>query len=551
MAELITTLSIIFVTASVALLITERTGQPSILAYIMAGIISGFFIQETEILNLAQLGISFLIFIFGIKFDTERIKTVNKESKTTTLNQITFTGILSFGTGILIGLDTLSSIYFAIVASLSSTLIGIQLIEEEKSSNLIHARVSESVHLLQDIVAVLAVIILSSQSFTITAITQKLAYGSSIILLALIIRTYFFPYLAEKTEGSTELLMLTGLSTLALFTVLSNQLGISTVVGSFAAGLTVASFPYNLEILDTMGSIKDFFSAIFFVTLGSLMTLPNQETIIITASLVFFTAFLKPLIIFLQLVHHGFDSRTSFLTSISLDQISEIALIIIIQGFISGIISTELFNAVVLSAGITMVTSSYTKEKDHTLYELIKNHTNLPEFDRDIKQDESIPGNLQNHFILVGYDVQGKRLAETFKKEGKKFIVIDNDPEKALEAHENNENYIYGNIMEEKTWERAQIQSAELIISTVPFEQVSNRILNLDTKAGKIMRAKNVDEADRLLEKGADYVNLPDILTSELLEEYFEGIKEDDNYIEELRRRNLLEIKEYLEQQEG
>jgi CPA2 family monovalent cation:H+ antiporter-2 len=187
---------------------------------------------------------------------------------------------------------------------------------------------------------------------------------------------------------------------------------------------------------------------------------------------------------------------------------------------------------------------------ENQLFETL-NRYNIIESNRDLLPETNIQKSLQDHIIIVGYGTQGKRIAEQLKEIDTDFLVIENDPAKISELREKEEPFIYGNVLDDKTWEKSQYQKAGLILSTVPSSIVSNKILKLETDADKILRAKKPIEAERLLHRGALYVIIPEILSAELLKEHILGVSNERNYIEELRRKNLLEIRRYLESEEG
>jgi len=549
-AEIITSMTLIFVASALMLLISNRFDQPAVPAYLTAGILISLFVNQSELLGLAQIGIAFLVFIFGLKFDPEKITAVKTESLAVNSLQIVLVGTLSFGFATLIGLEPLQGLYFTLAATFSSSLVGLELISEEVDKNLIHGRLAESIHLIQDLLAVAIVVFLSSQTFTFNHVATNLGIAASMIVSALFIRKYLMDWISELAEGSTELLMLTGLSFLTGFIAISQYFGLSIVVGSFAAGIAVARFPHNLDILDTMGSIKDFFAAIFFVTLGVLLSFPSTEAMIMTAGLILITSLVKPALMVVSLIQQGYDPRTSFLTATSLDQISEFALIIAIQAWIAGTISEPLFHAIILAATVTMTTSSYTKLYEHQLYEAL-NKYNIIRSGNQVIPDSNIQNGIKNHIILIGFDIQGKRIVEQLDEIGAEFLIIENDPEKISDLRKQGENYVYGNILNSETWKHAKPEKANLIISTAPFPEVSNTILNLDTDAGKILRAEDLWEAENFIERGADYVIVPEILSAELIKEHLLGLRSEENYEEELRRRSLLEVRRYLESEEG
>ena len=551
MAEVITTLTAVFVAAAIMLFVAKKLGQPAVPAYIVAGIGTGLFVEQSQLIQFAELGIAFLIFIFGMRFDPGRIKSVARESQITTTLQLFFIGTSAFGVATLFGLSQLNALYFSLAAALSSSLIGLELMEKEVKKNVIHGRLSESINLLQDSIGVIAIIALGASSFAYADIVSALGSGAAVIALGLGIRLFLFDHLAKLAEGSRELLMLSSLSLLTGFIYISEILGLSMFVGAFSAGIAVARFPHNMEIIDTMGSIKDFFAAIFFVVLGALLSVPSLGVLSLAFLLILLTTIVKPLIVVTSLILQGYDSRTAYLTGFGLDQISEYALIIAIEAFLAGTIATGVFEAIVIAAVVTMTISSYTTQHQHRTFELIANNKVLSTTRREMNPEQELDSALADHVILIGYDIQGKRLAEELDDNDKQFVVIDNDPEKIADARKNQENFIYGNIMSEETWNQAKPEQADLIISTVPFRSISEKIISIDTEADKILRAEQIEEAHSLLEKGATYVAVPDILSAELLEGNLRRTLNDVNYREELRRRNLLEVKKYLQGSEG
>ncbi|WEL23762.1 cation:proton antiporter [Candidatus Nanohalovita haloferacivicina] len=537
--------------SSAILLFTDYFNHPSIPAYILAGIIVGRFFPQEEMLSFVQIGLAFLVFIFGVKMDPERLRSVAKESQIAGGIQITVIGLISLTAGyFLFNFNPINSILFTLSAVLSSTLVGLDILEREIHINLTHARLAESIHLTQDVIAILILIGLGSVQTILTNIPQNLYYGLMIIAASLAFRQILFDQLTKLTGGSRELMMLLSITVLSAFIGAAQYFNISLAVGSFAAGLAVSKYPYNIEILDTTGSLKDFFSAIFFVSLGALITTPTQKVLMVSALLIALTSIFKPYTVITALILQGHNKRTSYLTGMSIDQVSELALIIAIQTHLAGIMNDVLFQAIILTATFSMLTSSYTQRHKEEIYRFMSKYDILPDAETTIRT--RIDGKLENHVILVGYDTQGKRLADKLKEENQQFVVLENDPEKVEELHDNNDNYIFSDIMEDETWQKAEIEEAKLIISTIPLRSASNKITGLETDADIILRSEEVKEAEKLLENDkVIYVNIPDMTGAELLSDHIEGIMENVNYREELRRKNMLELRKYLQSEEG
>jgi CPA2 family monovalent cation:H+ antiporter-2 len=540
-------LTAVFVVSSAVLFLFDRFSHPALPAYIVAGIIVGNFFPTEEMITFTQIGLSFLVFIFGVKMDPDRLSLVASDSLKTTLFQVTAVAAVAVAASWFLGLSGFETLVFVLATTLSSTLVGLDLLEDEIDLNLAHGRLAESIHLNQDVIAVVFLMVLGASSFTFGEISLSLFHGFTVIFIALFFRRYLMDHVASLTEGSRELMMLLSITVLAGFLGITELTNTSLAIGSFAAGLAVSRYPHNAEILDTTGSLRDFFSAIFFVSLGALLTIPSRQVLLLSGVMILLTTLFKPYTVTAALIGLGQNERTSYLTGFSIDQVSEFALIITIQAYLTGMISDTLFQSVIITATVSMMVSSYTAKHGDRMYEILSEWEPLPS-----TRDEGLSHELSDHVIVVGYDTQGERIVEKLIEEDTEFVVIDNDPEKISDLEEKEENFVYGDVMDEETWERACADEATLIISTAPLRKISERIIELETEADRILRSATVEEARELLrEENVIYVSVPKVLSSELLLDHVEGIMENRQYREELRRENMLEIRRYMQDMEG
>lgn len=546
MTELIDALTIIFLTASIALFAVHRLSHPTIPAYILAGIVAGLFLETEALLSLAQLGIAFLIFLFGIKMEQERLATIARESVLVTVAQVLGIGVITYVIGYMVGLDTLNALYISIAATLSSSLVGIGILRDTASADLVHHRIAESINLIQDLIGVFAILVVTTETFTLPAILTNTMYGIGFIAAAITIRETIAHRIFAAVEQSRELVMLIGLTCLAGFVVAAEYAGMSIMVGAFAAGMAIARYPLKMEVLESMEPLKDFFAAVFFVVLGALITAPGTMTVVAAASLIAVTVLIKPAIVTLLVVESGYDSRTAFLSSMGLDHVSEFALIIAIQAYIAGTIQPVVFQAIILAAVITMLLSSYTSRYAEPIYSVLERHNLIHTNYDKLQQHTHIRDELDDHIVLAGYGVQGKLIAEDLRREDETFVVIDNDPEAVITAGNAEENVVFGNVRDSRTWKQSQAADAKLIISTIPHTAVSHAILDRETDADVILRAADFDTAEDLLDAGATYVAVPDLMAADQLRAVIRGALTSEEYREELRKRNLLELRSYF-----
>ncbi|MFC6903947.1 cation:proton antiporter [Halalkalicoccus tibetensis] len=550
MSELLTALSVIFVVAGGLLLVANHYSLATVPFLILAGVIAGFFIDPPVLLELAQWGIAFLVFVFGVELDLGSMRTLARDAEITTTVQVGVVGALGFAAGLGLGFDATNALYFSVAAALSSTIVGAGLLQAEFRQNLVYGRLAHSVHFVQDLLAILLILVLSAETASADAVASSLGYGVVLLAAAYVINVYLFDHLSALAEGSQELLMITAISILIGFLALTELVGISIVVGAFAAGLAIKrDFTRNLGMLNGIESIKDFFVAVFFVSLGALVFLGTPDLTVLAAALVlvFLTAVVKPAVTFVAFLREGYDARTATLTSLSLDQTSEFALIMAIEAFIAGLIVPELFDAIILAAAVTMITASYTRRNDERLYGLLS-RAGLPRAShRKTDQRSAVEPGLSDHVIVVGYGRQGRRLVETCERRGIDYLVVENDPTMFESLEGECRNYVFGDVMDRYTWEKAEADGASLIVSTVDQRRVSDRILSLETDADVILRSRTADEAGDLLDRGALYVNVPDLLAADRLLEHVAGVTEEPGYRERLRGKHLEELDAFEE----
>lgn len=522
------------IASALAVTVLKSISHPSIPGYILAGIALNNLIIHEELLGFVELGAIFLVFVIGLQLEPDRIGSVADDSLRTAFVSTLLVGFLAYTASMMIGFSTVEGVYFGIAAGLSSSLVGLRMIEDDLKIDLLHGRLAESINLVQDLFAVLVISAISAA----TSANTLTVLGSAILLLGFsgIFRSKILEPLFEKMERTRELTMLASISSLVIFTALAELSGLSVIVGSFAAGFSMAKFPYNEEVLEAVEPLKDFFSAVFFVALGSMLSMPATVTLLSAALLFFFSSVLKPLITGFYLIERGLDERTSYLTGFSIDQISEFGLIFAIQGFLTGAISEPIFQSIVIATVASMSFSSYTSRHQEKIAAYLK------KIEMNGKRVESDAGDVKDHVLILGYHVQGRKLAESLAK-NREIVIIDNNPEKITEAKEEGYSTVLGDAIDLKTWEAAKIEEAEILISTVPSYSLSKRLLEIETDAKLFLRADKPENAIELMEEGANFAELPKISAAERVKHHVTRALKDPHYVEELRRQNLLDLR--------
>ena len=531
--------------------------QPLIPAYVIAGIILGpylGFITNFDIIsNLSEIGIAFLLFIVGLEIDIKKLKDVGLVASLGGAIQIVSVFALTFIISILMGFFTIESVYLGLIVAFSSTIVVVKLLSDKREVDTLHGRIIIGILLLQDIFAIFALSILSQADFSILALLLALAKGFVVIMASLLAGKHLLPRLFKFAAKSQELLFIASIATAFLFSMLINSIGFSIAVGAFIAGI-ILNVPYNIEIIGKIKPLRDFFSVLFFVSLGMQLSLKTLSAIISPLLIfVFLVIILKPLIVMFLCSFFGYSKKTSFTTSLSLGQISEFSLILAAMGLSYGYLSQGIFSLTVLLAVVTIIITAYFINYSEMAYRIFSPFLGIfDKFAVKYKSLEYMPAKIKNFVLLCGYNRIGYSIIKSLRKMKRKHIVVDFNPEVIKKLIAEKVPCIYGDVGDIEILERLDLKNASMIISTVPDKNDNLLLIHESKKSDKrvvvFATANQIDEALELYNAGADYVILPHFLGGEhvslILETFGKNLKKiivkKISHIEELRRRHLL-----------
>ena len=161
--------AMILLVAFVVSYIVRLFNQPVIVGYIFAGMIISPFILEfggtsNEIINVfSKFGIAFLLFIVGLHLNPKVIKEIGIPSLFIGLVQMALTFVFGFVIIFyLAGWNLISSVYAGITLMFSSTIIVMKLLSDRGELDSFHGKISIGVLIIQDLVAIVLLIIISS-----------------------------------------------------------------------------------------------------------------------------------------------------------------------------------------------------------------------------------------------------------------------------------------------------------------------------------------------------------------------------------------------------
>lgn len=550
MAELLFDIGVIFLVTGVVALLARVLKQPLIIGYLLAGLIIGpsglgFIKSETVIRALSELGIAFLLFIVGLHLDIRKLKNLGKIVLTAGITQIIFTFLITYIFLLQFSFLESYAFYLAIALTLSSTIIVIKLLDDKKELDTVHGRTILGILLTQDVVALCALTFLSASSSSFNLLLLALLKLVVLIFFTILFSLTFLPQAFKFFAKSQELLFVTSL--MWFFTVMlgTKLLNLSLPIGAFLAGISLASIPYNLEIESKVLSLKDFFSIIFFVTIGMQITFVNLEFWI--APILLFSLFVligNPLIIFISTLLLGFNARNSFLIGTALAQVSEFSLVFIALAYGMGLVPKEILSFIALIALITFTISTYLITYNNEFYTWFKPFLNKVDklSGKKYKKDKLIK-KFRPEIILCGYGRLGKKISKSLNL---KTLIIEFNPE-IIDKLKNKKHVIYGDIGDEELLNNLNFEKTKIVISTIrnfyDTKKLINKVKSINKNIKIIVSASEPNEAIQLYDLGADYVIVPHLISGEYVSLLLhEGVK-DFKYLSQKKKENIKELR--------
>ena len=277
-------LAVILITAGVITVVFKWLKQPLVLGYILAGFFIGpyfpWFPAVTDTQNVhvwSDIGIVFLMFALGLEFSLKKLKKVGATGAVTALTELAIMFLVGNTVGHLLGFSDMSCIFLGCMLSISSTAIIIKSFDDLKLKQQKFTSTVTGVLVVEDIVAVLLLVVLSTVSVSKTFNGGALAMSMVKLVFFLIVWFVFGIYLIPtflrwmRKYMTEETLLLVAVGLCFGMVVFAAHVGFSTALGAFVMGAILAETIEADVIHRLITPLKNLFSAVFFVSVGMLI----------------------------------------------------------------------------------------------------------------------------------------------------------------------------------------------------------------------------------------------------------------------------------------
>lgn len=556
-------LTTILIIAAGTGIVASFFSQPLIVAYIASGALIGILSANVVAIPtpvetfgfFSQIGIALILFMVGIELSIDDLKSVGKSVFSATFFHGAVIGISAFLLALVFKFNTISSLYIALAVTFSSTVIVVKLLDDQRDINSLYGKLTIGVLLLQDLVAVVILMILAGlgpkgKPFDIGLLGFTFFKGVVLIVGFGLLSKYLLKKVFSYVAQNQELLFLCTLAWALGVSSLWRVAGFSFEIGAFLAGISLASLPFRYAISARIAPIRDFFIIIFFIVLGLTIDFGAVRTSLLP--IIVFSIFVlvfTPIVVVNYLGYLGFGKRVSFLSGIALSQVSEFSLILVVVGRNLGHLDQSVVSFISSVAIFTIAVSSYLILNGSKIYRFIGPKLKILERKKTISAGEVTKKEFENHTVLVGCEQMGNDILNFLKSKNDdldKIVVVDFNPEIISSLQASGTNVVFGDISDPETLDQLNLSTARLLITTIP-DLIDNIHLIKFAKSkgfhGPVVAAAYwVHDAIRMYEAGADYVVVPETVGGKHISRYLAENWEHLGQIKKAKSKHFEEL---------
>lgn len=386
--NLVRDLAVILISAGVFTIISKALKQPLILGYIVAGILIGphvdfyFGISSTEAVHQwAEIGMIFMMFGLGLEFSFKKLLKVGKGAIITAGCKFLGVFVMGFVTAQAMGWSTMESIFLGGLLSMSSTTVIVKCFDELGLKSKPYAQVAFGTIILEDLIAILLMVLLTSlavsKGFAGGEMAFNLAKLAFFLILWFLVGIFVIPTLLKKAKKylNSEILLIVSIGLCFGMVAIASAVGFSSALGAFVMGSILSETIEGERIDKVVTPLKDLFGAIFFVSVGMMVSpadiVAHWATILIITLLVWVSD-----IIFVTLggVLAGKGLENGLHTGFSLAQLGEFGFIIAGVGCSLGVMRGFIYPVIIAVSVITTFTTPYLIRAAGPAYSFLSRH---------------------------------------------------------------------------------------------------------------------------------------------------------------------------------
>lgn len=527
---LLINIAVALVVAFIGGVLARRIGLPTIVGYLIAGIMIGpftpGFVGDTEMISqLAELGVIFLMFGVGLHFSVHDFWKVRSIAIPGALGRMAITILLGFGLSRLWGWSVTSSVVIGLSISIASTVVLLRVLMDNGLLNTQQGQAAVGWVVVEDLATVLLLVLMptlanASGGFDWAELGLTLLKAAGFVIVVLFAGTRLIPWLLMRIAHtrSRELFILAILAiALGIALGAAELFGVSLALGAFVAGVVVSESPLSHQVGADILPFRDSFAVLFFVSIGMLVNpgyiFENMGAILAMTGLIVIG---KALITILFGFVLPWPASTTLVLAGGLSQIGEFSFILGQEGLELGLLEQSQYSLILACALLSIVLNtpmfrliSWLEkwlQKFPKLWQLLDHHKPLPPL-----LEESI----KDHVVIVGYGRVGHHIVSLLGQMGIPHLVVDADSQRVEELTRQGVPALFGDAANSEVLTHAGLTHARALVVAGPDEDASALVVTAGRDIAPdlpiIVRATSEDGTKRLTDLGAQEVIHPEL----------------------------------------
>jgi CPA2 family monovalent cation:H+ antiporter-2 len=322
------------------------------------------------------------------------------------------------------------------VVSISSTMIGLRLLEDQGVVGAPAGRAGIAFLLVQDIAVVLLIVmipIVAGEEENV-ALSAVVAVGKAAGMVAgvWIVGVVVLPWLLRRvTLARSRELFLLSVVALALGTAsVSSLAGLGLAFGAFLAGLLVSESEYAHQTLAEVFPLREVFAVVFFVAMGMLI---DPASFVEEPFVVFGVAALgivgKTVLVAGIAVLFSYSRKAAVVAGLALGNMGEFSFVLVEEAVGEGVFDSSLSEAMLAAVLVSIAVSPLLVMGQGRLLafaQMVPGLGTLLEEPTEAHVPE--PMVLANHVVIVGFAETGQEVARALGPREFRYLVVDQDP---------------------------------------------------------------------------------------------------------------------------
>lgn len=522
---------ILLAVSVVVLALFRRVNIPTVLAYVLVGILIGpkslgWVSNDTQIHYIAEFGLVFLLFTIGLEFSLPQMISLRRAVFGLGGGQVLVTGALLGLIAWLLGVSGHGALIMGGILAMSSTAIVTKLLADQLELSAPHSRTTIGVLLFQDLAVIPLLVLIPIFSKTalehmFVPVSLALLKAAAVLVLMLavgrwLLRPIFYRLVMMR---SPELFILTVLLASIGAAWLTNEVGLSYELGAFVAGMTLGETEFKHQVEADIRPFQDVLLGLFFITTGMMVdihVLLDYWPWILAATLA--------LMLFKWSVVVGlggllrFNTMESLRAGVLLAQGGEFGFVLLALGSQERLFPDFVAQIALSIILLSMVFSAFLIRYNGAIAKFLADRLGP----QDYSDPQALPNNIpiHEHIVICGYGRVGQNLARFLDQEKFPYIALDLDPVRIREARQAGERVMYGDASRREILEAAGLKTARLLVISFDDHRLAFKILDHVLKSRPempvLVRTRDDTYLDELLKAGATEV-VPETLEASLM----------------------------------